>query len=77
MFINGILILFSLNLLGAFVAKQHSIGHQAMEQAVTADDLYHGLRVVQPSAMKELAIEKPNVSYCTTCDWYPGQYLIS
>jgi len=28
-----------------------------------AADLYHGLKVVQPSAMKELAIEKPNVSH--------------
>jgi len=50
-----------------FIAKQQSIGRQAAEQVVTADDLYHGLRVVQPSAMKELAIEKPNVSYCTKC----------
>jgi len=46
-----------------FVAVQHSICSQAGEQIVTADDLYHGLKVVQPSAMKELAIEKPNVSY--------------
>jgi len=46
------------------IAKQHSICHQSEEQAVTADDLYHGLRVIQPSAMKELAIEKPNVSLC-------------
>jgi len=49
---------------GSFVAEQQSICHESKEQAVTADDLYHGLRVVQPSAMKELAIEKPNVSYC-------------
>lgn len=46
-----------------FVAAQHSICRQAQEHAVTAADLYHGLKAVQPSAMKELAIEKPNVSY--------------
>ena len=47
----------------SFIAKQRSICSQAEEQAVTAGDLYHGLTVVQPSAMKELAIEKPNVSH--------------
>jgi len=45
-----------------FVAKEHSICREAKKQLITPDDLYHGLRVVQPSAMKELAIEKPNVS---------------
>jgi len=47
----------------SFTAKQRSICRQAEEQAVMAADLYHGLKVVQPSAMKELAIEKPNVSH--------------
>jgi len=42
-------------------AQQHSVCRQAEQRSVTADDLYHGLKVVQPSAMKELAIEKPNV----------------
>jgi len=42
-------------------AQHQSASRQAGHQAVTADDLYHGLKVVQPSAMKELAIEKPNV----------------
>jgi len=30
---------------------------------MVADDLHYGLKVTQPSAMKELAIEKPNVRY--------------
>jgi len=45
-----------------FAAMQHTISQHAEGQALTAADLYHGLKVVQPSAMKELAIEKPNVS---------------
>jgi len=45
-----------------YAAQQCSVRRQADEERITADDLYHGLKVVQPSAMKELAIEKPNVS---------------
>jgi len=46
-------------------AQQQSFCRQAEQQTLTVGDLYHGLKVVQPSAMKELAIEKPNVrDYC-------------
>jgi len=45
-----------------YAAQQRSIRRSAEDHVVTAEDLLHGLKVVQPSAMKELAIEKPNVS---------------
>jgi len=53
-----------------FTAQQHSVCRQAEQRSVTADDLYHGLKVVQPSAMKELAIEKPNVR-----EWMSDSYF--
>ena len=58
-----------------FVAKEHSIRCKAEEEALTAADLYHGLKVVQPSAMKEFAIEKPNVSYIV-CFLFDFTYLL-
>jgi len=53
-----------------YTAQQQSVCRQAEHQLVTAGDLYHGLKVVQPSAMKELAIEKPNVREIVVCDSY-------
>jgi len=44
-------------------AQQHCISREDAKQLMVADDLHYGLKVTQPSAMKELAIEKPNVRY--------------
>jgi AAA family ATPase len=42
---------------------QHAVSHHKSDGTLTLDDLSHGLKVIQPSAMKELAIEKPNVRW--------------